>query len=80
VCFEGSGKLLTDKFDGLIVENGNTDAMADAIIEILQNRDLRENLGKNARQTLVGMYDWISLCKRLEGVYSKILGYSIMQG
>ncbi|GAG70458.1 unnamed protein product [marine sediment metagenome] len=74
VCFEGSGELLTDKIDGLLVKNGNTDAMADAIIEILKNRDLRKNLGKNARHTLVGMYDWISLCKRLEDVYSKILG------
>lgn len=76
VCFKGSGKLITDKSDGLLVENGNTDAMAEAIIEILKNRDLKENLGKNAKQTLVGKYDWISLCKNLEGLYSKILGYS----
>ncbi len=73
VCFEGSGKLITDKYDGLVVENGNTEAMADAIVKILKNRDLKESLGKNAKQTIHGKYDWISLCKKLEILYSQIL-------
>jgi glycosyltransferase involved in cell wall biosynthesis len=73
VSFEGSAKLLTNEVDGSIVENGNTRNMGMAIIKLLKNGELRNQLGKNAKRKLVGKYDWGTLCRNVEEVYSRLL-------
>jgi len=74
VSFEGSAKLLENNVNGLVVENGNTAAMADSIITLLENREYREKLGENARSAVIGRYDWKILCQRIEEIYFKLLG------
>lgn len=73
VSFEGSAKLLINGYNGMIVQNGNTTAMADSISRLLGDKDLREQLGRNARLTIENRYDWDSLCRRVEEIYYRSL-------
>jgi 1,2-diacylglycerol 3-alpha-glucosyltransferase len=73
VCFESSGKVLVNNQNGLVVSDGDTTELADAITRLLRHRTLREQLGKNAKASVVGRYDWPSLAKRIEEIYSRVL-------
>ncbi len=75
VSFEGTAKLLSDGVDGLIVRNGDVEQMADSIITLLKNIDLRRRLGENARRIVVEKYDWYVLSRKIEGIYAYLLGY-----
>jgi glycosyltransferase involved in cell wall biosynthesis len=74
VCFQGSAKLLKDNINGLVVEDGNIDLFADSIVRLLLHDSLRDELGRNAKETVIGKYDWPSLCRKLEKVYGSIVG------
>ena len=69
VCFKGSAKLLIDRENGIVVENGDTDNMARKIIHLLKNLDERNMLGSKAKESLLGRYDWPSLSKKVLEVY-----------
>ena len=73
ISFEGSAKLLVHEKNGIIVENENIDRMAEWIIKLLKNRDLREKMGLNAKNSLKGKYDWDSLAKKVETVYFHLI-------
>ena len=73
VCFHGSAELLSHEFNGLIVQNGNVEEMADSIVTLLQDAELRKRLGENARKTAKEKYDWDILYKQLEDVYAYLL-------
>ena len=44
-----AGEILINKKDGLVVPIENGEKLKDAIISLIENKDLRENLVKNAR-------------------------------
>ncbi|MFX0125845.1 MAG: glycosyltransferase family 4 protein, partial [Candidatus Hodarchaeota archaeon] len=73
VSFEGSAKLLSNAVNGLIVRNGDTKQMANAIVRLLRNEKLKNELGMNAKRTIIGKYDWDTLSRRLENVYTRLL-------
>lgn len=73
VSFEGSAKLLQHEFNGVVVKNGNIGEMAEWVIKLLQNEDLRLKIGVIAKNTLVGKYDWDSLSKKVEEVYFQMI-------
>lgn len=73
VSFAGSAKLLQHEKNGVVVENGNLIEMAQGIGKLLDDTALRRTLGENAKQSLIGKYDWDSLAKRVEAVYVKLL-------
>ena len=50
---DGNMELITNRKDGLLVEVGDIEAFAKAIIELSENPDLREDLIKNATQKLI---------------------------
>ena len=79
VSFAGSAKLLQHEVNGLVVENGNTEAMATAIVRLIRDPSLRRQLGEHARETVVGHYDWQSLAVDLEQTYGKVLVNSSRQ-
>ncbi len=73
-CFEGSAKLLEHEVNGLIVENGNAQQMADAIVRLLRDDMLARRLGEAARESLIGKYDWPSLAAKTEAIYDGLVG------
>lgn len=73
VSFEGSAKLLTHEINGIVVPDADSTLMAEGIVRLLRNRELAERLGKEARQSLVGLYDWPSLAGRIEEIYWNLM-------
>jgi len=48
-CPYGPSDIIADGEDGLLVENGNTDALAEGICRLIENKGLRRQLGQNAK-------------------------------
>jgi glycosyltransferase involved in cell wall biosynthesis len=51
-------EVLSDGEDGLLVAPGNVEALVDAIVRLMKDRDLRIRLGANARQKVTFQYTW----------------------
>jgi glycosyltransferase involved in cell wall biosynthesis len=51
-CFTGPGDIITNGFDGILVENQNNIQFVSKISELIENQDLREALGINAIETI----------------------------
>ena len=72
VSFEGSAKLLTNRENGIVVENGNIDRMARMVVHLLRHSDERNMLGSKAKKSLLGRYDWLSLSKKVSDAYTSM--------
>lgn len=66
-------EVLEDGYSGLLVEPGNVEAMSEAIIKLLKNKELRLGLGQNARKEVLEKHSWKSRAKKLEEVYLSVL-------
>ena len=67
----GPKDIIKDSINGLLVPNGNIDALAQAMIKIMDNDTYRKELSLNARQVVstysedTVMAKWISLFNSL---------------
>jgi spore coat protein SA len=57
---------------GLLIPQGSVDALADAIASLLDNDDLREQMGKNGRQRALDLFDWPQISNCLLGYYQSL--------
>jgi glycosyltransferase involved in cell wall biosynthesis len=60
--------------NGLLVEAGDVNRFAEAILTLLNDRGERVRLGQNARQRAIELYSWEQYTKRLEEIYLSVLG------
>lgn len=51
-CPCGPSEIIKDKEDGLLVENGNVEALADAICWMMEHDDERKAMGKRAKENV----------------------------
>lgn len=51
-CNYGPSDIITDNEDGFLIENGNTEKFAVQMIKLISNPNLRQEMGKNARQNV----------------------------
>lgn len=58
---------------GLLVEPGNTKALADAIKKLIDDSSLSQNLAKNARERIKQNFTWPVVAHQLELEYKKLL-------
>lgn len=49
-CPHGPSDIINDNRDGFLVNNGDTDALADKLNQLIEDRDLRVLMGKNAKE------------------------------
>ncbi|WP_318344731.1 glycosyltransferase family 4 protein [Flagellimonas baculiformis] len=54
-CPHGPSDIITDHHNGLLVENGNIEEMANSICKLIEDENLRKRLGHNAKIS-VGRY------------------------
>lgn len=47
-CPKGPAEIISNNIDGILVENGDVDAFADALIELIGNEEKRRQLAENA--------------------------------
>lgn len=71
VTTKASGSVVRHGIDGLIVPEGDADALADAIKEILENRTLRDRMADAAKQHAQD-YTWDKYAERLLNVFQSI--------
>jgi len=51
-CPHGPSDIIRDKEDGLIVENGNVEALANAICWMIEHNDERKTMGRKAKENV----------------------------
>ena len=65
---DGLLDVLTDRQDALIVPKANADALAGAVVELLEHPDVATRLGQEARKT--GQhYDIAAFVRKMERLY-----------
>lgn len=67
--------IIEEGYNGLFTKRGDEKNLADAIIYLLENEDVREKMGKNARKK-VEDYSWERIAEETEKVYTEVInGY-----
>jgi glycosyltransferase involved in cell wall biosynthesis len=69
----GIPEIVTDGEDGLLVSPKDPEALAQALLKVLDDKELRATLAPNARQKIRSNYDWGVIVDRIEAVYEACL-------
>ncbi len=68
----GISSLFTHEESALIIKPEDVDALASAMLKLMEDEELREKLGSNARR-LVEKFSWESTAKSLDEIYIEVL-------
>ena len=68
----GVPDVVKDEENGLLVQPRDSEELADAIIYLLKNEDVREKIGKNGRKK-VENYSWEKIAEETEKVYNEVI-------
>ena len=71
----GINDVITHGENGILVPPKNPKALADAIMLLLEDENLRMKLGQNARRLMVEKYSWDTISEKIEKVYNEALNY-----
>jgi glycogen(starch) synthase len=69
---DGPSSIIQSGVNGLLVRAGDPEELRDAMLRLLQDASLGQELGRNARAMAEG-YRWSSIADRVEGVYEGLL-------
>ena len=69
----GVGLHIKNELNGLIYKGDDPNSLASAIIRLIEDEELREKLGENAREYVLKNQDWNRNMKLMEGCYYKLL-------
>ncbi|MGE5329566.1 MAG: glycosyltransferase [Deltaproteobacteria bacterium] len=69
----GLGEIVEHGIDGMKAYTGNSNSLADCIIEILYNSDLAEKIKSNALKKVQSLYNWDKISKEILGIYQEVL-------
>jgi glycosyltransferase involved in cell wall biosynthesis len=69
-----AAEVIQDGHNGLLVEAGDVNGFAEAILTLLNDPVERVRLGQNARQQAIELYSWEQYTRRLEETYLNVLG------
>jgi glycosyltransferase involved in cell wall biosynthesis len=67
-------EIFTDRFNALLVEERNPEAIAEAIVEIYRNPDLASIIGQNALHEALEKHTWRHRAQRILDEYYAIVG------
>jgi glycosyltransferase involved in cell wall biosynthesis len=80
MTFGGKGEAVVHEQNGLVAEPRNPDAIADAVIKLLESAELRTKLGVAARRHVEEHFSAGTTARKLEGIYSGSLDSSLAHG
>ena len=72
----GIPQAVSDRKEALLVPERDPKALADAILELLGNRDTRESLGRSARERARSAFSWSRVGDQFEDVFRTVTGSS----
>lgn len=65
--------ILEEHRAGMLVEPENPDMLADAIIRMLKNPQLREEMGRNARELVIMRHRWDGIVDEISGICTELV-------
>jgi glycosyltransferase involved in cell wall biosynthesis len=66
-------EVIQDGSNGLLTPASDTTALASAIIQLINNPELRMRLGQQARRDTIRQYSWDHYISQLENVYQEVM-------
>ena len=69
----GTGALISDQVEGILIQDGDPWALAGAIIELYKNPDIACTYGKKARERALERHNSDRIVKDLINIYSEVL-------
>ncbi len=69
----GIPEVIRDGVNGLLVECGRPEDLANAIMRLAQDVNLRKALGREGRNTVVSLYSREAICGRYEKLFTELL-------
>ena len=69
-----AAEVIRDGYNGLLVDAGDINKFAEAILRLIDEPEERVRLGRNARQQATELYSWEQYTRRLEEIYLNVLG------
>jgi glycosyltransferase involved in cell wall biosynthesis len=69
----GVNETVQNKETGLLVNQGNADELADALLKLITDKPLREKMGSNGRMFVSENYTWDICSKKMLKVYLEAL-------
>ena len=73
VCFAGAAKGITHMSEAWIVPDHDWAQFGQGILKLLRDRPLALRLAATGRETAIREFDWRVLCRKVEGIYERIL-------
>lgn len=67
-------KMITNGVTGILIEPGDSKALAEKIIYLIHETDLRYELGINARKKVVEKYSWKKHVEQLQNIFVHVAG------
>lgn len=68
-----NSEAVIDGVNGFLVPPQNPQKLAESILKLLNDSDLREKMGKNSRDRSLKYFEWDVICKKIEKVYETLL-------
>ena len=65
-------EVVEDGKTGLLVPPMDSEALADAILKLAENKKLREEMGKKGREKAIKKYDWSGITEKYLDIYKKL--------
>ena len=69
----GPKAIISDNYDGLLVEIDDVDQLADAIKKVINNNKLRQSLGNNGYRKFMKKYNEQAFSKNIIKIYSSVI-------
>jgi glycosyltransferase involved in cell wall biosynthesis len=69
----GICEVMTDEHTCLMSPPGDTKGLADSIMRLLSDENLRQEIGKNAKRIVEKNYTWDHIAEKTMKVYQKLL-------
>ncbi|MDY7033014.1 MAG: glycosyltransferase family 4 protein [Thermodesulfobacteriota bacterium] len=69
----GIPNLVKDGINGILFPSRDSDAMAEAIIKLLQDRYLAEKMGQEGRKRVYPAFDANTMVRKINGLYEELL-------
>ena len=66
-------EVITDGVEGFLIEPGDIEALADCIVRLGKDSQLRQRMGDAARKTVQQQYSLNAMVERLMDIYREVL-------
>ena len=73
-------EFLRDEETGLVFAAGDSNALAMAVLRLLDDPVLRERLGQAGRHVVLERYDWDAVAERYAGIIEAMVPKADLQG